>query len=140
MSKRATISLPVSLSPCLPTGYTGRTMKKCVTAPVPNTAMQRLVGLREILRYVPQYRDKVFVIAFDGAIVEHDNFRNLLLDLALLRSLRIGVVLIHGAGHQIGKLAQETGKTPSNVDGTGMTDAGTLQLALTAATHVTHEI
>src|SRR5438876_11732523 len=102
-------------------------------------ATQRLVDLREILRYVPQYRDKVFVIAFDGAIVEHDNFRNLLLDLALLRSLRIGVVLIHGAGHQIDKLARETGKTASNLDGTGVTDTATLDLALTAANRVTHE-
>lgn len=102
--------------------------------------MQRLVDLREILRYVPQYRDKVFVIAFDGAIVEHENFRNLLLDLALLRSLRIGVTLIHGAGHQVRKLADETGTTPSNLDGTGVTDTPTLQLALAAANHVTHEI
>src|SRR5438552_12119345 len=92
------------------------------------TTLQRLVDLREILRYVPQYRDKVFVIAFDGAIVEHDNCRNLLLDLALLRSLRIGVILVHGAGHQIAKLAQATGVTPSNVDGTGVTDDATLQL------------
>src|SRR4051812_38347693 len=102
--------------------------------------MQRLVDLREILRYVPQYRDKIFVIAFDGAVVEHDNFRNLLLDLALLRSIRIGVVLIHGAGHQIRRLAEETGKTPSNTDGTGVTDAVTMELVLTAANRVTHEI
>ncbi|HZZ79917.1 MAG TPA: amino-acid N-acetyltransferase [Gemmataceae bacterium] len=100
----------------------------------------RLVELREILRYVPQYRDKVFVIAFDGAIVEHENFRNLLLDLALLRSLRIGVVLIHGAGHQIGKLAKETGATATNLDGTGVTDSATMQLALTAANRLTHEL
>jgi amino-acid N-acetyltransferase len=102
--------------------------------------MQRLVHLREILRYVPQYRDKIFVIAFDGAVVEHDNFRNLLLDLALLRSIRIGVVLVHGAGQQIQKLAQQGDKTPSNIDGTGVTDDATLQLALTAATRVTHVI
>ena len=76
--------------------------------------MQRLVDLREMLRYVPQYRDKIFVIAFDGAAVEHDNFRNLLLDLALLRSIRIGVVLVHGAGHQIRKLAADTSHVPSN--------------------------
>ena len=106
----------------------------------PNATLHRLVELREILRYVPQYRDKVFVIAFDGAVVEHDNFRNLLLDLALLRSLRIGVTLVHGAGHQIAKLAAETGKTPSNLDGTGVTDYATLQLALTAANRVTHEM
>src|ERR1700676_343678 len=88
-------------------------------------AMLRLADLREILHYVPQYRDKTFVIALDGAIVEDDNFRNLLLDIALLRSLRIGVALVHGAGHQIGRLAVEPGQTPSNIDGTGVTDAAT---------------
>ncbi len=102
--------------------------------------MHRLADLREILRYVPQYRDKTFVIALDGAIVEKDNFRNLLLDIALLRSLRIGVALVHGAGQQIRRLAAETGQTPSNIDGAGVTDAATLQLALTAANRVTHEI
>ncbi|MGH7170084.1 MAG: amino-acid N-acetyltransferase, partial [Gemmataceae bacterium] len=70
---------------------------------------------------------------------EHDNFRNLLLDIALLRSLRIGVALVHGAGHQIRRLAEQTGQTPSNLDGTGITDAATLQLALTAANRVMHE-
>ena len=103
-------------------------------------AMLRLTDLREILRYVPRFRDKVFVIALDGAVVEDENFRNLLLDIALLRSLRIGVALVHGAGHQIRRLAEQTGQTPSNIDGTGVTDAATLQLALTAANRVTHEI
>jgi len=102
--------------------------------------MLRLTDLREILRYVPRFRDKVFVIAIDGAIVEDENFSNLLLDIALLRSLRIAVTLIHGAGHQIRRLAEQTGQVPSNVDGTGVTDAATLQLALAAANRVTHEI
>jgi amino-acid N-acetyltransferase len=102
--------------------------------------MHRLADLREILRYVPQYRDKTFVIALDGALVEDPNFRNLLLDIALMRSLRIGVALVHGAGRQIEKLAQQTELPPSNVDGTGVTDSPTLQLALTAANRVTHEI
>src|SRR5262245_27029058 len=103
-------------------------------------AMHRLTDLREILRYVPQYRDRTFVIAVDGALVEEENFRNLLLDIALLRSLRIGVALVHGAGQQIGRLAAQTGQIPSNLDGSGVTDAATLQLALTAANRVTHEI
>src|SRR5262245_50109263 len=100
----------------------------------------RLTDLREILRYVPQYRDKTFVIALDGALVEEENFRNLLLDITLLRSLRIRVALVHGAGHQVRRLAQETRQTPSNIDGTGVTDFATLQLALSAANRVTHEI
>src|SRR5712671_6351299 len=92
--------------------------------------MLRLADLREILRYVPQYRDKAFVIALDGALVETENFRNLLLDFTLLRSLRIGVVLVHGAGLQIARLGEQAGSPPSNVDGAGVTDHVTLQLAL----------
>ena len=102
--------------------------------------MLRLADLREMLRYVPHYRDRIFVIAIDGSIVECDNFRNLLLDIALLRSLRIGVALVHGAGHQIRRLADAARPTPSNIDGTGITDPPTLRLALSAATGVTHEI
>jgi amino-acid N-acetyltransferase len=102
--------------------------------------MQRLTDLREILRYVPQYRDKVFVIALDGAVVADENCANLLLDIALLRSLRIGVVLVHGAGWQIERLARQAGRQPSNLDGTGVTDAATLELALTAANRVTHDL
>ena len=102
--------------------------------------MLRLTDLREILRYVPRFRDKLFVIAVDGAIVEDDNFANLLLDIALLRSLRIEVALVHGAGQQIRRLADEKGQSPTNLDGTGVTDSATLQLALVAANRVTHEI
>src|SRR5438309_3372951 len=102
--------------------------------------MLRLTDLREILRYVPRFRDKVFVIAIDGAVTEDDNFGNLLLDISLLRSLRIEVALVHGAGYQIRRLAEQTGVAASNIDGTGVTDAATLQLALTAANRVTHEI
>ena len=102
--------------------------------------MKQLTDLREILRYVPRFRDKTFVISLDGPVVAHDNFANLLLDIALLRSLRIQVVLVHGASLQIRELAEQLGKTPSNVDGTGITDAVTLDLAITAANRISHEI
>lgn len=100
----------------------------------------RWSSLREILRYVPRFRDRVFVIALDGAVVADDHFSTLLVDIALLRSLRIGVILVHGAGQQIRQLAEQTGVTPSDVEGTGVTDAATLEVALNAANRVTHEI
>ncbi|MBX3734866.1 MAG: amino-acid N-acetyltransferase [Verrucomicrobiae bacterium] len=96
--------------------------------------------LRGILRYIPRFREKVFVVAIDGAIVTDDNFANLLLDLAVLRSLNIRIVLVHGAAAQIASLGVERGVVPSNLDGTGVTDAPTLHLALTAANRLTHEI
>src|SRR5664280_2241530 len=96
--------------------------------------------LRGILHYVPQFRDRVFLIAVDGAVVADENFGNLLLDIAVLRSLNIHIVLVHGAGHQIKLLAERLHEPISNHDGTGITDAGTLSIAISAATNVTHEI
>jgi amino-acid N-acetyltransferase len=100
----------------------------------------RWSGLREILRYVPRFRDRVFVIAVDGVLVERETFATLLVDVTLLRSLRIGVVLVHGASHQIERLAGQSGARPSDLDGAGITDAPTLQLAMNAANRVTHEV
>ena len=93
----------------------------------------RLTHFREILRYVPRFRDRVFVIAIDGAVVEDENFPNLLLDIALLRSLSIRVVLVHGAAHQVQRYAERLKVTPSDVAGLGITDRETLQVAITAA-------
>lgn len=100
----------------------------------------KLTDLRGILQYVPQFRDKTFILAIDGGIVTDDNFATLLLDVALLWSLNIRVVLVHGAAEQIQSLASERDATASDLDGTGVTDAATLDLALTAATRLTHEI
>jgi amino-acid N-acetyltransferase len=102
--------------------------------------MLRLTDLREILRYIPQFRDRVFAIAIDGGVVEDENFGNLLLDIALLRSLRIGVVIVHGAGEQIRSLATRENVHITNADGTGITDLTTLEIAIRAANRVTHEI
>jgi amino-acid N-acetyltransferase len=96
--------------------------------------------LRGILQYIPRFRDKVFVISVDGAIVTDEHFANLLLDVAVLRSLNIRVVLVHGASAQIKDLAQQQNVIPSDLDGAGVTDAGTLQLALTASNRLAHEI
>ena len=96
--------------------------------------------LRGILQYIPQFREKTFVLAIDGAIVTYENFATLLLDVAVLRSLNIRVVRVHGASAQIKALADKQGVKPSNCDGSGITDAATLQLAMDAANRLTHEI
>src|SRR6185369_17213818 len=96
--------------------------------------------LRGILQYIPRFREKVFILAIDGAIVTDENFANILLDIAVLRSLNIRVVIVHGASAQIKTLGEEQGTKPSDLFGAGVTDAGTLQLSLTAANRLTHEI
>ncbi len=100
----------------------------------------KVSDLRGILQYVPRFRDRIFVVAIDGEIVASPNFANILLDLAVLRSLSIKVILVHGAARQIAQLAAERGVTISNADGTGITDEVTLKVSLEAVTNVMNEI
>lgn len=96
--------------------------------------------LRAILKYVPRFQDQIFVIAIDGQIVADDNFPNLLLDIAVLRSLFIKVVLVHGIAHQLQQLSTLRGIPVTDVLGTGVTDAPTLDLAVRASSRVSHDI
>jgi amino-acid N-acetyltransferase len=100
----------------------------------------KLPELRGILQYVTRFRDKIFVIAIDGEILGSENFANILLDIAVLRSLNIKVVLVHGAGMQIEQAAFEQGIKVSNFDGTGVVDEATLQLSINVAIRLTNEI
>ncbi len=99
-----------------------------------------LADLRGILQYVPRFRERLFVIALDGAIAASDNLNNILLDIAVLRSLNIRIILVHGIGHQLRELASQRNITLSNSDGLGPTDENTLELAVNTATRLTHEI
>lgn len=96
--------------------------------------------LRGILRYVPMWREHVFVIALDGSIVEEENFANLVLDLAVLRSLHIKIVLTHGISHQLLRLGQMRDVALTDQRGEGPTDEATLELAIEAAAAVSHQI
>ncbi len=96
--------------------------------------------LREILQYVPRFRERIFVVAIDGEVAASENFSNVLLDVAVLRSLSVKVVLVHGASHQIESLARSRGVKISDSDGIGVTDAETLQLSIDAAIRLTNEI
>ncbi len=96
--------------------------------------------LRGILKYVPRFQGQIFVIALDGAIVADENFSNLLIDIAVLRSLAIKVVLVHGISQQIEELAAARHIAITDSSGSGVTDAPTLDLAIRASARVSHLI
>ena len=96
--------------------------------------------LRGILKYVPMFRDQVFVIALDGSVVAHEMFPNVLLDIAVLRSLNIKVVLVHGIGQQLRELADKRSLTITDPHGEGVTDPVTLELATEATAKVNLQI
>jgi len=107
---------------------------------IPLQSAMSFGDLRGILQYVPQFRGKTFVIAIDGAVVASENFANVLLDIAVLHSLNVKVALVHGASHQIRELAARRGIATTNTDGSGVTDAATLEVSVDAITRLTHSI
>src|SRR5690606_2619534 len=100
----------------------------------------KVSDLRGILQYVPRFREKIFVVAIDGDVIAAGNFANILLDLAVLRSLNIKIILVHGAAWQIEAAARKRGIPVSNADGTGVTDEATLDLSLDVIARTTNEI
>jgi amino-acid N-acetyltransferase len=100
----------------------------------------RPVDLRGILKYVPLFRDHTFVIAVDGSIIEDDNFANILLDIAVLRSLSVNIVLVFGIGKQVEDIAAKRNVTVSDVRGDGPTDQITLEVAIQASNEQTHSL
>ncbi len=111
------------------------------TPAIPATATTiKPTDLRGILKYIPRFRDQIFVIALDGSSVADENFPNLLVDIAVLRSLTIRVVLVHGISVQLRELSDLRNVPISNADGTGVTDAATLDLAVRASSRVSHLI
>lgn len=112
-----------------------------VASPSPATATTiKPTDLRGILKYVPRFQGQIFIIAIDGSIVADENIGNLLVDIAVLRSLGIKVVLVHGIGHQITELSVARNIPITNADGSGVTDAPTLDLAIRASSRVSHAL
>jgi amino-acid N-acetyltransferase len=103
-----------------------------------NGSALKPTDLRGILKYVPRFQGQIFIIALDGSIVADDNFANVITDVAVLRSLGIKVVLVHGIGQQLVELARLRNIAITDSIGTGVTDAATLDLAIRASSRVTH--
>ena len=90
--------------------------------------------------YINAFRGKTFVIAFDGDAVADAHFPHLIHDLALLNSLGIRLVLVHGARPQIEQRLRERGAELHYVNGLRVTDAVALTCVKEAVGSVKVEI
>ncbi len=62
---------------------------------------QHVDWFRQSAPYIHAHRGRTFVILFGGEAVESEGFANLIHDIALLGSLGVRIVLVHGARPQI---------------------------------------
>ncbi len=80
--------------------------------------------------YIHAHRGQTFVIGFGGAAVERQHFTHFLHDVALLSSLGIRVVLVHGARPQIEARATACGLELHRHRGLTVTDEALLPLVM----------
>lgn len=90
-------------------------------------------ALRAAAPYVHAHVDRVFVLAFGGEICERADFEHFLYDIALLHSLGVKLVLVHGARPQIEQRLRRQGIESKHQGSLRITDAETLQCVLDAA-------
>ena len=82
---------------------------------------------RQASPYINAHRGKTFVVLFGGEAVEADSFSSLIHDLALLHSLGIRLVLVHGARPQVEARLREAGRNLRYVNGLRLTDGEDLR-------------
>lgn len=75
------------------------------------TAQQYVHWFRNSAPYINAHRNKTFVLMFSGDAVLDDNFQHIIHDIALLHSLGIRLILVHGARPQINVNLQEKNLT-----------------------------
>ncbi|MGH7733370.1 MAG: acetylglutamate kinase, partial [Gemmatimonadales bacterium] len=84
---------------------------------------QGITGLKGALRYVRAYRDHVFVVKLGGDVLRDPAILDqVAAQLALLSSLSIRLVVIHGGGPQANELTRRLGGEPKMVAGRRVTD------------------
>jgi len=83
--------------------------------------------------YMNAHRGKVFVIMFGGEAVQSENFERLIQDIALLHSLGIRIIIVHGARPQIDERLGHRSIQAHFVDGLRITNKPTLECVKDAA-------
>ena len=91
---------------------------------------EKAAVLAEALPYIRRFWGKVVVVKYGGnAIGDDDALAGFAQDVALMRSVGMRTVVVHGGGPQIGDLMARLGKVPEFREGLRVTDADTLDIA-----------
>jgi acetylglutamate kinase len=89
-----------------------------------------ITGLKGALRYVRAYRDNIFVLKLGGEVLgDSEALDHVAAQVALLSSLGIRLVVVHGGGPQATALSRRMGIEPRIVNGRRVTDDAALEIA-----------
>lgn len=105
-----------------------------------NDAIQYVNWFRHSSPYINAHRGKTFVLMLGGEALADTNFANIIHDIALLNSLGVKLVLIHGSRPQIETRLQQQQIATKMHHHLRVTDSQTLQCVIEAAASLRTEI
>ena len=95
---------------------------------------------RAVAPYIHMHRGKTLVVAVPGEAIAAGRLQNIVQDLALIHSMGVKIVLVHGFRPQVNEQLAAKGQQSKYYKGVRITDAFTLDCALEAAGQLRYEI
>jgi amino-acid N-acetyltransferase len=95
---------------------------------------------RSVAPYIHMHRGKTFVVAVCGEAIAAGKLTTIAQDLALIQSMGVKVVLVHGFRPQVNEQLAAKGHTPKYSHGIRITDSVALDCAQEAAGQLRYEI
>ncbi len=90
---------------------------------------QRVAILSEALPYIQQFSGKKIVIKYGGSIMEEEGLKTaLFIDIALLSSVGVRPIIVHGGGPEINNWLERLNIPPKFEDGLRVTDLQTMEI------------
>jgi amino-acid N-acetyltransferase len=95
---------------------------------------------RSVAPYIHMHRGKTFVVGIAGEAIAAGKLQNLAQDLALIQSMGVKIVLVHGFRPQVNEQLAAKGHTAKYSQGIRITDSVALDCAQEAAGQLRYEI
>ncbi len=95
---------------------------------------------RSVAPYIHMHRGKTFVVGIAGEAIAAGKLQNLAQDLALIQSMGVKIVLVHGFRPQVNEQLAAKGHAPQYSHGIRVTDSVALDCAQEAAGQLRYEI
>jgi amino-acid N-acetyltransferase len=95
---------------------------------------------RSVAPYIHKFRNQTFVVGLCGEAIAAGKLPNMAQDLALIQSMGVKVVLVHGFRPQVNEQLRAKGHTPRYFGGMRVTDEVALDCAQEAAGQLRYEI
>ncbi|MEY3871192.1 MAG: hypothetical protein RLZZ296_187 [Pseudomonadota bacterium] len=95
---------------------------------------------RSVAPYIHLHRGKTFVIGMAGEAIAAGKLQNIAQDLALIQSMGVKIVLVHGFRPQVNEQLEAKGHAAQYSHGTRITDSVALDCAQEAAGQLRYEI